>query len=289
MPERFASHYSLGMTTNDPPPYPDDSTPNDNPPPAGSGESPTADLPTYGSVPPPEGAPPPPPPPPPSAPGGSAEGFEATEAIGYGWNKFKDNVGPILLGVLIVIVVSIVVNVVAGIISGAGGSPFGGNATEFSIVTVLANIVSTAVGIVLSAIFARAALDLVDGRPFDFMGAFGRINILNVIIAAVLVSIIVTIGFILLLIPGLVALFLTWFTTLFVVDDDAESPVKAIGDSVKLVSSNVGPALLLALLSVLVIIAGAIALVVGLIVAYPIVAIASAYAYRKFRGQPVAA
>ena len=85
------------------------------------------------------------------------------------------------------------------------------------------------------------------------------------------------------------ALFLTYFTTLFVVDDDAESPVKAIGDSVKLVSNNVGDSLLLALLSVLVLIAGAIALLVGLVVADPVTALAAAYAYRTFRGQPVAA
>ena len=50
------------------------------------------------------------------------------------------------------------------------------------------------------------------------------------------------------------------------------SPVQAITDSVKLISANVGDALLLALLSVLVLIAGAIALLVGLVVAYPVVA-----------------
>ena len=65
--------------------------------------------------------------------------------------------------------------------------------------------------------------------------------------------------------------------------------MKAISDSVKLVSSNVGDSLLLALLSILVLIAGAIALLVGLIVAYPVTALAAAYAYRTFRGQPVAA
>ncbi len=289
MPERLASHYSLGMTTNDPPQYPGDSTPGDNPPPAGSGESGTSGLPSYGSVPPPEDAAPPPPPPPPSAPEGSVEGFSAPDAIGYGWNKFKENVGPILVGVLIVLVVTIVVNILAGIVSGGGGSPFGPQAMEFSFVELLANLISTAVSVVLSAVFARAALDVVDGRPFDFMGAFGRLNLVNVLIAALLVSVIVTIGFILLVIPGLIALFLTWFTTLFVVDDDAGSPVKAIGDSVKLISSNVGDALLLALLCVLVIIAGLIALLVGLAVAYPVTAIASAYAYRRFRGQPVSA
>ena len=154
---------------------------------------------------------------------------------------------------------------------------------------LLASLISTAVSVVLSAVFARAALDVVDGQPFDFMGAFGRLNFVNVLIAALLVSVVVTIGFILLVIPGLVALFLTYFTTLFVVDDDAESPVKAITDSAKLIGANVGDSLLLALLSVLVLIAGAIALLVGLFVAYPVTAVASAYAYRKFRGQPVSA
>lgn len=277
------------MTTNEPPPYPGDSEPGATPPRAGSGESPTSDLPSYGSVPPPAGDTPPPPPPPPPAPGGSAEGFSAPEAIGFGWRKFTENVGPILIGVLIVLVVTIVVNILAGIVSGGGGSPFGPDAMEFSVAGFLANLVSTGVSVVLSAVFARAALDVVDGRPFDFMGAFGRLNFVNVLIASFLVAIIVTIGFILLVIPGLIALFLTYFTTLFVVDDDAESPVKAIGDSVKLVSNNVGDSLLLALLSVLVLIAGAIALLVGLVVAYPVTALAAAYAYRTFRGQPVAA
>lgn len=279
------------MTTNEPPPYPGDSTPGETPPPPAPGGSGTSDLPTYGSVPPPEGGTPPPPPPPPSAPGGSAEEFSAPAAIGWGWDKFKENVGPILIAVLIFIVGSIVVNILAGVVSGGGGSPFGpsADAMDFDIGDFLANIVATAVTTVLAAVFARASLDVVDGKPFDFLGSFSKVNILNVIIASVLVSIIVTIGFILLVIPGLIALFLTYFTTLYVVDDDAGSPVQAISDSVKLVSSNVGDALLLALLSVLVLIAGAIALLIGLVVAYPVVALASAYAYRRFRGQPVAA
>jgi len=279
------------MTTNEPPSYPGDSTPGDNQPPAGSGESGTSGPPSYGSAPPPAGETPPPPPPPPSAPGGSAEGFNAPDAIGWGWRKFTENVGPMLVGIAIVFVVTVVVNILAGVVSGGGANPFGPSAgmMEFSVASFLASLVSYAVSVVLGAIFARAALDVVDGRPFDFMGAFGRLNIVNVLIAAVLVSVLVTIGFILLFIPGLVALFLTYFTTLFIVDDDAESPTKAIGESVKLISNNLGGSLLLALLNILVLIAGAIALLVGLVVAYPVVALASAYAYRTFRGQPVAA
>src|SRR5688500_13142139 len=138
------------MTTNEPPSYPGDSTPGDNQPPAGSGDAGTSGLPSYGSVPPPEGGTPPPPPPPPQAPGGSVERFSAPAAIGWGWGKFKENVGPILIGVLIVFVVTIVVNILTGIVSGGGGSPFGPNAgaMDFSIAGFLASLVSTAVSVV---------------------------------------------------------------------------------------------------------------------------------------------
>jgi uncharacterized membrane protein len=281
------------MTTNEPPPYPGDSTPGETPPPpppTAPGESGTSGLPSYGSVQPPAGETPPPPPPPPPAPGGSGDGFNAPDAIGWGWRKFTQNVGPILLAVVVFVVVEIVVSIIGGIIGGGGGSPFAmsGSSMDFSLVDLIVNLVSTAISIVLSAGFARAALDVVDGRPFDFFGAFGKLNLVNVIIAALLVSVLVTIGFILLVLPGIIVLFLTYFTTLYVVDDDAASPVQAITDSVKLVSSRVGDSLLLALLNILVIIAGVIALVVGLAVAYPVTALASAYAYRRFREQPVA-
>src|SRR5687767_15753325 len=147
------------MTTNEPPSYPGDSTPGDNQPPAGSGDSGTSGLPSYGSTPPPGGEPSPPPPPPPPSPGGSAEGFSAPDAIGWGWRKFTENVGPILLAVAIVFVVTVVVNILAGLVSGGGGSPFGPSAgmMDFSIAGFLASLVATAVSVLLGAVFARAA------------------------------------------------------------------------------------------------------------------------------------
>ena len=50
----------------------------------------------------------------------------------------------------------------------------------------------------------------------------------------------------------------------------------------------VGPLLLLALLSFLCFVAGALACLVGLLVAYPVVTVAAAYTYRRLQGQPVA-
>ena len=275
------------MTTNDPPPYPGDSPGSDESSTAsgdsatGSGDSSTSGLPSYGSVQPPEGTPPPPPP---GAPGRSAEGFSAPDAIGYGWNKFKANPAPLVIAALLFGVIEIVLNLIG---RGIGGSGMG--MADFSIGAFIWSLVSYAVTTLLGAVFARGALDVVDGGEFNLGTAFGKLNLANVIIASVIVSVLVTIGFILLVIPGVVVLFLTYFTTLYVVDDDASSPVDAVRDSVKLIGANVGDSLLLALLNILVLIVGVIALCVGLLVAYPVVALASAFAYRTFRGQPVAA
>ena len=50
------------------------------------------------------GPPAPPPPPPPLVPGGAAA-FQVGEAFNYGWKKFQEYLGPILIAMLIFIVV----------------------------------------------------------------------------------------------------------------------------------------------------------------------------------------
>ena len=274
------------MTTNEPPPYPGDSEPGATPPPSGSGEPPASEPPSYGSAPPPTGDTPPPPPPPPPAPGGSAEGFSPPNAIGWGWRKFTENAGQVILAGVIWLVIYIVATIIGGAATGQSGYGMGG--PSFSVGVVVSGIIVSTVTYTIGAIIARGALDVADGQPFSFGSAAGKINFANVVIASFIVAVIVQVGLVLLVIPGIVAAFLAWFFMFYVVDDTG-APMEAITASVKLVSSRVGDSLLLALLSILVMIAGAIALIVGLVVAYPVVLLASAYAYRSFRGQPVEA
>ena len=152
----------------------------------------------------------------------------------------------------------------------------------------LAQLIQSVVGIFLGGVAAKAALEVTEGKPFDFFGAFGKVNLVQLLIAGVLVGIATLIGFVLLVIPGLIVMFLTYFTTYAIVDD-GKSAIDGIKHSVKLISDNVGDSLLLAILNVLVVIAGVIALCVGLLVAFPITIFATAYAYRSFNGQPIAA
>jgi uncharacterized membrane protein len=151
----------------------------------------------------------------------------------------------------------------------------------------LAQLIQSVVGICLGGVAAKAVLEVTEGKPFDFFGAFGKVDFVQLVIAGVLVGIATLIGFVLLIIPGLIVAFLTYFTTYAIVDD-GKSAIDGIKHSVKLVSDNIGDSLVLAILNIVVVIAGAIALCVGLIVAIPVTIFATAYAYRAFNGQPIA-
>ena len=264
------------MTSNEPPPYP--------------GDGPTHDLPAYGSVPPPEGYQPPPGSAPPPAPAEGGGSYEATAAFGYGWRAFKSSASTLVLATLLVVAVAAVLSFASEAIApspdmmGAdGGFEFQGGALLGSFV---AQTITGGIAFLATAMFVRGTLDITEGRPFSIGSAFSRIPVVPVIITGILISLLTTIGFLLLFLPGVIFAIFSFFTIYFVVDRD-ESPLKAIGSSFSMVGSHLGAALLSGLLAVLVLMAGTIALIVGLLVAIPVTALAAAYAFRKFSGQQV--
>lgn len=259
------------MTSQEPPPNPDDSNPTSGLPSYGS-----FDQPASGETPPPyEGYQP---------PVGGPTPFSASEAIGYGWKKFRENAGPILLAALLLIVASAALSIIGRAVTGDGA---GSGGMDLSIGALVFQLLSTLVGYIFSAAIIRGALDVTEGKKFDLGSAFGTLPYGNVIITGLIISVLQLVGFILLIIPGLLVAFFTIFAMYFVVDKN-QSPIEAITSSAKLVKDHIGDTLLLVLLSLLVIVAGAIALCVGLLVALPVVILASAYAFKKFQGEPVA-
>lgn len=275
--------------TNEPPPYPGDPNPSTN------------DLPAYGSTPPPGGYPPPPPeggypPPPPggypAAPGGyGGAPYSAPDAIGYGWRKFKENAGVMIAATLIVALGAIVLGILSEVI--APSPNFLTNSGEFdfevgaTIASLIAQTITGTISYILYAMMIKGALDVVDGGRFDIGRAFGALNIVKVLVAGLLVSLGTTIGTLLCILPGVAFSIFAFFTLYFVVDRDID-PIESIGASFTLVGRNLGNGLLTGLLSVLVVLAGALLCLVGLLAAFPIVTLAAAYAYRRFQGQPVA-
>lgn len=260
--------------TNEPPPYP--------------GDEPTNELPTYGSVQPPAGYNLPHGGVPPQTPGGVP--YDAPAAFGYGWRGFKANAGPLILATLLVVAVAAVLSFASEAIAPSpdmmgtdGGFEFQGGALFGSFI---AQTITGGIAFLATAMFVRGTLDITEGRPFSIGSAFSRISPVPVVITGILLSLLTSIGFVLLFLPGVLFAIFSFFTIYFVVDRD-ESPITAIGSSFKMVGSNFGAALLSGLLAILVMVAGTIALLVGLLVAIPVTALAAAYAFKRFGGQPV--
>ncbi|MGA9102076.1 hypothetical protein [Aeromicrobium sp.] len=287
------------MTSNEPPPYPGGDTPSDPPsdppsaPPPPSSDTPgTSGLPSYGSVQPPaDETPPPAPLPPPPAPGGSAEGFSAPDAIGWGWARFNDNVAQSLIAMLILIITTVVLGVIASLVGGGGGMiPTSGGVDVDGgsfIVSFIVGVIVSAASFIVTVAISRGTLDVADGGSLDIGAAFGKVDIGTAVVAGLLVGLLTQIGFLLLVVPGIIVTFFAYFTSYFVAE--GSGAVEGIQKSFSLVAANLGDALVLAILSILVIIVGVIALCVGIFVAAPVTFFAAAYAFRKFQSQPVAA
>jgi uncharacterized membrane protein len=295
-----------------PPPPPPTYTPPAAPPPPPPAYTPPP-PPQPGYSPPPGQAPPPPPsnyPPPPgygAAPPPPAynvadQPFSVGNAFSYGWTKFQQNVGTILVAALIYVVIIIALVVVWAILLGVilpkpkytcdanlncsytGGLGFFG--------TLLFGALFAAIYFVLlyvaEAGLIRGALRIVDGQPLDIPTMFSFNNLGNIIVAAVLVGLGVGIGTLLCYIPGLIfGFFAQWF--LFFLVDRNMGAVDSIKASFSFVNKNLGTMVLIYLGVIICIIIGALLCGIGLIVAIPVALLAQSYAFRRLQGQPVAA
>lgn len=203
--------------------------------------------------------------------------FSVTSAIGYGWETFKTRPW-FFIGASVVIAV---LYIAVGAVSAAVDAPFGGTAENQ---TVVGNVVSLFLGALVGmgvTAFYLAAHDspqtvqlgnLWHPSPYwKFLGA------------SVLTSLAVGIGFVLLIVPGVIALLFFMFSTFIVIDREL-GPIDAMKESMRITEGHRLPLLGFVLLLVLIVIAGALALGVGLLVAFPIATLAFAHAYRVLSG-----
>lgn len=236
---------------------------------------------------------------------GGNQPAEAGAAIKYGWEKFKENVGAIIVAVLIGFAVIVVFEIVGYLIynslistdevkcnisqsalrcSGGGGPSFFLRLIAQGILQAIFFIASS----ILQLFVIRATLMIVRGEPLDASKIMSLDNLGPYLIAVLIVGAMAFVGFVLCILPGIAVLFLTHFYGYFVVDKNM-APMEAIKASYELIKANAGVMFVFYLLTLLVIIAGAILCGVGLIVAWPVVIIATGYMYKRLQGEPVAA
>ncbi len=245
----------------------------------------------------------PPPPPPPTHDGEGGYGgygypaYDAIVAVKYGWKKFMENAGAFLvLGLLAILI--------PGVLSALGS--LGSSASEtvledpgfsdFAKVTVgggsgvvgfLSNLAAQVASLVVTAALVRGALDATEGRKVSISAAFSRWSFLTILVVSLLVGAATTIGIFLCILPGLAILFFTYFSTYFVVGE-GQGVIDSIKSSLRFTADNAVNLLVLVLLVGVIVILGACACLVGLIVALPVTTIAGAYTFKVLRNQPVA-
>jgi uncharacterized membrane protein len=224
--------------------------------------------------------------PPESAPGGggggaaggasyaAGGGFSIGEAFSYGWNKFVQYIGQIIVIVLVIFAIQVVFSILSQVLTRSGGI---GAIMLGSAIWVIGMIV----GFVLQAGLIRAGLAVTRGESPEVGMLFQTTNLGPFIIASILVGLLFFVGILACCIGVVVVAIFTLFYGYYIIDKSAQ-PVDSISSSFKLVKDNFGVVLGFAILAFLLNL-----VTCGLAVG--VTQIATAYAYKKLTGQPVAA
>ncbi|HEY6532456.1 MAG TPA: hypothetical protein VIY72_09140 [Acidimicrobiales bacterium] len=226
--------------------------------------------------------------PPESAPGGGAApggasygsggGVDIGGAISYGWNKFTQNAGPLIVAILFIWVATIVLTVI-GIPIGRGGL----------IVQLIWNIVVVVVSAVLSMGIVRMALAVVNGQTLEMsMAVPGGPMLVSYAITGILVGLMIGVGLVFCIIPGLIAAAFFLFAHFAVLDENLQ-PGDAIKRSIELVKPQFGSVFGFMIVAFLINLVGAILCGLGLLVTWPLTIVAGAYIYKGLKGESVAA
>lgn len=151
----------------------------------------------------------------------------------------------------------------------------------------LLNAISWVLGLITSMGLIKISLALHDGGEFKYSDLFTNYQrFFRVLGASILIGIIVVIGFVLLIVPGFILALRLQFTMFLIIDEDL-GITDAIKKSWEITRGSAGNLFLFWLLSILIIIVGLIALIVGLLVAGPVVWLGMTYIYRQLNpGQP---
>ncbi len=239
-------------------------------------------------------------PPPPGQP------FSIGEAFSWAWNKFKRNLGPLILAALVYGVIGVVVHGLVFVLLGGATADTSGVEGEYgasftagldTVGTLVLSIVSFVFGIFVQAAFLSGALDLADGRPVSVGSFFKPRNFGTVVLAALLLSVISAV-LDLLSLPGVLFALLSFvliavftFFALFTIafaTDRGLSPIDALKASFSTVRSNIGNTLLSLVVQVLIVLLGFLACGIGIIVAGPVALLIQVYTYRRLSGGPIA-
>lgn len=208
-------------------------------------------------------------------PQGSA-GLRVGDAVSYGWAAFKKSPGQL-------VVVALVVLVVGALTSGIGNAV----SRESAIFGVLVQLAGYIVSMILSLGLIRVALKVTRGEEVDVADLFKSDQLGPYIGASILFGLMVGIGFIFCIVPGVILAVIFGFYG-YVILEQGVGVGEGFSRAAEITKGQRGTVFLLVLAVVGINILGAIACGVGMLVSYPVTVVAGGYAYRVLSNEPVA-
>ena len=192
--------------------------------------------------------------------------FSISEALHFGWDTFKKDPW-FYVGVTFTL--SIFSFIVQALTSNGHG-----------LFWVVGFLISLAASTVVTIAYAQLALSATNGPHAGWNDLWAPKYFLDMFGSTILQSVIILVGFVLLILPGILAMLFLCFTQLAVVDKGLK-PVGALKESFRLSKPHIFQLFLFMVTLVLINIVGLLCIVVGLLVSIPVSLLAVAHVYRK--------
>lgn len=236
--------------------------------------------------------------------GGTRATFSVGDAFNWGFKKFQDNLGPILIAALIIFAALIVIEVIIwfGLVGALSASTTtyvdangftqvktsGGGIGLFLFGYGIAWLIMMVGSFLIQMAIIRATLMITNGETVTLNRMFSTDRLGAFVGAAILVALGTYIGMMLCILPGLIFMFFSFFFGWFVLDKQMGA-IDSIKASFQLVNANMGTCVGFFIGCIIAYAVGALLCGIGLLVAIPVIVLSTGYVYKRMQGEAVAA
>jgi hypothetical protein len=202
--------------------------------------------------------------------------FSIGDAISYGWRGFWKNIGPLIVIAIVVFLINLVFSLIASPID---------NVVLRTIIQIIGWIVS----LLISLGWIRVSLMITSGERPQVSDLFQLEAFPIYILASIIFGIAAGIGFILLIIPGIIV-YLVWGFYGFVIADRGEGVTlgESFSRSAEITRGHRWQLLGFGIVLLLINLVGLLLCGIGVLFTSGISLVAVGYTYRTLSGQPVA-
>lgn len=197
-----------------------------------------------------------------------------SSVVGNAWEYFKANASVLIVALFIYVLISGAAGLMTDILESQ------------PVLEFIASVIETFLNLIMGLGFSRILLDTVDNKEVKLNTLFENrspLIILHYVVGSILIGVIIIAGLILLVIPGIYLAARLSFLTYVLLEQEDYDFLKAISTSWEMTENHVWDLVGLGLVAFLIVIAGILALGIGLIIAIPITGVMSAIAYRALQ------